>query len=382
MIKSFLHNKTQLAVGALFFIHGTCFSSWGSRIPTIQSQLGLSEGELGSVLFSVPIGSLVSMPVATFLTKRLGSKTTLSVAICLYILCLLGIGSARSLAQLSTALILFGLFSNLVNVSVNTQAVALESVLGRTVMSSLHGLWSLAGFFGAAFGALMIGLQVTPLSHFFVTAFLSLLIFIFVRRNLIQDERAKSQGKFKLRLPSRALFLLGVIAFACMICEGAMFDWSGVYFKKVIKVNPSLVGLGYSSFMFTMALARFFADHYINNFGGRIVLKWSGLIIFLGLILSVAHISLWSGVVGFFLVGAGTSAVVPLVFSLAGKVPESSPSDSIAIVSTIGFLGFLIGPPIIGHLAELSSLRVSFALVALMGLLIMFLGRWVGQKAS
>lgn len=377
MIESLLKNKARLAVGALFFIHGTCFSSWGSRIPTIQAQLGLSEAELGTVLFSVPIGSLSSMPVATYLTKRLGSKSTLSLAICFYILCLVAIALAKSWEALSLTLILFGFFSNMVNVSLNTQAVALESILARTVMSSLHGLWSLAGFFGAAFGAFMIAFNIAPVYHFICTAILASFIFLCVHKNLLQNKREKTGHKLKLKLPSKTLSLLGVIAFASMICEGAMFDWSGVYFKKVIQVSPSLVGLGYSSFMFTMALARFFADHYINKFGSKSVLSWCGLTIAFGLILAVAHVSLWSGVLGFFLVGAGTSAVVPLVFSLAGKVPESSPSDSIAIVSTIGFLGFLIGPPIIGHLAQISSLRLSFSLMALMGFSITLLGREV-----
>ncbi len=379
MITSFIKNKNQLAVGSLFFIHGTCFSSWGSRIPTIQANLGLSEADLGTVLFSMPIGSLLSMPVATYLTKRFGSKPTLLMAICLYGIFLISIGLARSSLMLSALLLCFGFCSNLVNVSINTQAIALENLLSRTVMSSLHGLWSLAGFFGAAIGATMIALKISPLYHFIFSACIGLFLLVFVSKHLLVEQRPPKSGKFKFKLPSSVLVILGLTAFASMISEGAMFDWSGVYFKKVIQVDPALVGLGYASFMFTMALARFFADHYINNFGSKVVLKWCGAIITIGLLISVVHVSLWTGILGFFLVGAGTSAVVPLVFSLAGKVPESSPSDAIALVSTIGFMGFLIGPPIIGHLAELSSLRLSFSLIAVMGVVIVILARKIGK---
>lgn len=375
MTNSFFRNKTQLAVGSLFFIHGTCFSSWGSRIPTIQANLGLSEADLGTVLFSMPIGSLLSMPMATYLTKRIGSKPTLLTAIAFYSIFLISIGMANSPVMLSILLVCFGFCSNLVNVSINTQAIALENILSRTIMSSLHGLWSLAGFFGAAIGAMMIAFNISPLYHFIFSAATGLLILTFTNKHLLIEKKATSTKKLKLKLPAPALILLGLTAFASMMSEGAMFDWSGVYFKKVIMVEPSLVGLGYASFMFTMALARFFADHYINNLGSKVVLRWCGLVITIGLLISVVHVSLWTGVLGFFLVGAGTSAVVPLVFSLAGKVKDHSPSDSIAMVSTIGFLGFLIGPPIIGHLAELSSLRLSFSLIALMGVVIVFLAQ-------
>lgn len=379
-ISTLFRNKSQLAVGTLFFIHGTCFSSWGSRIPTIQANLGLSEADLGTVLFSMPIGSLLSMPVATFLTKRIGSKTTLIMSISFYGLFLISIGLAPNSLMLSALLACFGFCSNMVNVSINTQAIALEKILNRTVMSSLHGLWSLAGFFGAAIGAVMIAFKVDPLYHFIFSAALGLILLLLVMNHLLHEDRAPKGGKFKFKIPPPVLMILGLTAFASMISEGAMFDWSGVYFKKVIEVGPSLVGLGYASFMFTMALARFLADHYIINFGSRVVLRWCGVIITAGLLLSVVHVSLWTGVVGFFLVGAGTSAVVPLVFSLAGKVPESSPSDAIALVSTIGFLGFLIGPPIIGHLADFSSLRLSFSLIALMGILIFFLAGRIRVK--
>lgn len=363
----------RFCVGSMFFIHGLCFSSWGARIPSIQTELGLSEAALGSVLFSVPIGSLLSMPVATYLVRKFHSRLVLQLAIACYSIALIGLGLAQSAFMLSLALIIFGVLSNLVNVSVNTQAVNVESVLNKTVMASLHGLWSLAGFFGAALGALMIALSVAPRFHFMIVCLITTVCLLFTHRGLTTDRVSDTPSSTRWRAPSRELVGLGLIAFCSMICEGAMFDWSGVYFQKVIGTPTHLIGLGYVSFMLTMAATRFLADRLINDYGVNKVLKVCSLTIVAGLTLSIVIPHLATGIIGFLLVGAGTSAVVPLVFSQAGKIKGQSSSYSIAVVSTIGFLGFLFGPPFIGWIAELSSLRVSFLLIAIMGLAIYLL---------
>lgn len=365
--------EARFCVGSMFFIHGLCFSSWGARIPSIQTELALSEAALGTVLFSVPIGSLLSMPAATYLVRKFNSRLVLQVAIAFYSLALITLGLAQSAFTLSLALIVFGILSNMVNVSVNTQAVNVESRLNKTVMASLHGLWSLAGFIGAALGALMIALNVAPMFHFMLVCFITSVCLFFTHSGLTTDEKMAAPSSTRWRAPNRELVGLGLIAFCSMICEGAMFDWSGVYFQKVIGTPTHLIGLGYVSFMLTMAATRFMADRLINDFGVRKVLKVCSLTIVAGLFLSIAVPHLATGIIGFLLVGAGTSAVVPLVFSQAGKIKGQSSSYSIAVVSTIGFLGFLFGPPFIGWIAELSSLRISFLLIAFMGLAIYLL---------
>lgn len=370
--------RSRWAIGSFFFLHGLCFSSWGARIPAIQQKLGLSEVELGTVLFSIPIGSLLSMPVAAWLVARFGSQRILPVGILLYSLMLVSLGWATSAWQLSLCLIVFGCMSNSVNVAVNTQAVAVESLLKKTVMASLHGLWSLAGFFGAAIGTVMIGAEIEPKNHFLLVLGLIVALLIWNYRYLLPDtiiQNEVEESKPLFVLPRGQLVGLGLIAFCSMICEGAMFDWSGVYFKKVIQVDPAWVGLGYTAFMTTMAGTRFIADRMIGRFGIKGVLQVSAALIVAGLLISIIYPTMTMGIIGFLLVGAGTSAVVPLVFSEAGKVTFMSPSSAIAAVSTIGFLGFLIGPPVIGWIAGLTSLRVSFAVIAVMGLGIYFLAQ-------
>ncbi len=364
-----IHNRSRIAISSLFFLHGLCFSSWGARIPAIQEMHGLTEVTLGTLLLTLPVGSILSMPLAAAVVARFGSKNVLTLAIMIYSLILVTVGLAQTVWQLGLFLIIFGLTSNMVNVSLNTQAVKLESLYERPIMASLHGLWSLAGFVGGGLGAVMIGAGVVPYQHFLLVLTIVVFMALYSSRALLVDRPGKNTvGEGRFSWPDRTLMRLGLIAFCSMICEGAMFDWSGIYFKKVIGAQGAWVSAGYVSFMATMAGTRFVADYFKERFGFKAVLKTSSTFIFIGLLISVLVPSLYPAMFGFFLVGAGVSAVVPLVFSEAGKTRSMSPSGAIAAVSTIGFFGFLIGPPLIGWIAGASSLRFSFVIIAFMGL--------------
>ncbi len=373
--------RNRVAISSLFFLHGICFSSWGARIPAIQEFHSLSEASLGSVLLAIPVGSILSMPIAASLVSRYGSKRVLTIAIILYSLALITLGMAKTPLELSAFLVCFGLCSNMVNVSLNTQAVDLENIYKKPVMASLHGLWSLAGFVGAAIGTVMISNNIVPTHHFmFITGIVHLCILLNFAHLLPSPPQKKAIDGKKFAWPDKSLMVLGIIAFCSMICEGAMFDWSGIYFKKVIGAEGGWVGAGYVAFMTTMAGTRFVADGFKERFGIQKVLTISGLMVFVGLLLSIIFPQMFFGILGFLLVGSGVSAVVPLVFSEAGKSKVMSPSAAIASVSTIGFLGFLIGPPLIGWVAGASNLRISFALIAFMGLMITLLAK--SQKES
>lgn len=372
--------RSRIAVGGAFFMHGLCFSSWGARIPAIQQKLALSEAELGSVLFAVPAGLLVSMPATSWLVARFGSKKILTLGILLYSITLVTLGLAANKLQLVAFLAAFGMVSNFVNVSVNTQAVAVESLYKKSIMASFHGLWSLAGFVGAAIGTAMIGMEIAPPLHFLAIMAVALTGVFTLFGSLVREgPNANSRGS-SFTLPDKTLVVLGLIAFFSMICEGTMFDWSGVYFKKIVLAEQAWIGAGYTAFMSTMAGTRFIADRFVSRFGLARVLILSGLLTALGLMIAVAFPYLPSAIIGFLLVGAGVSAVVPLTFSAAGKSTSLPPSSAIAAVSTIGFIGFLIGPPLIGWIAGASSLRVSFAAVAVMGCGIALLSAGVKRK--
>jgi MFS family permease len=363
--------RARIAVSGFFFLHGLTFGSWGARIPAIQEKLGLSEAMLGSVLFAIPIGQILSMPLAALLVARLGSRRVLIAGMLFYSALLVCAGLAPRIWILMAVLALFGIASNLINVALNTQAVDLETHYPTPIMASMHGLWSLAGFTAAAIGTAMIAAHAQPPLHFLIIFILVITGALVGTRGLLPDlPHAADAKKPIFALPNRALLGLGVIAFLSMISEGAMFDWSGVYFKKVLHAEHAWITAGYVAFMTTMAGTRFLADGFRSRYGIKKVLIASGAAICAGLTLAVALPHLFTAALGFFIVGAGVSSVVPLCFSEAGKTRAMAPSAAIAAVSTIGFFGFLIGPPLIGWVAGATSLRVSFAIIAALGLLL------------
>lgn len=365
-----LSRKTnRLAVGALFFLLGLCFASWASRIPSIQQHMGISEAALGGVLLAIPLGQLLSLPLAGWLVAREGSRKVVLWGVGFYATALLGLGWANGLWQLLPCLVLFGVGGNLTNISVNTQAVGVERLYRhKPIMASFHGLWSLAGFVAAAIGSFMIGHAVPPGVHFvFIAAFILAGLAVSAG-SIVREDSGVDPNQSIFVKPDKELLGLGAIAFCALICEGAMFDWSGVYFKKVIRADKDWVGAGYTAFMSTMALGRFGADWLAHRLGPKRVIQLSGLLTAIGLSIAVALPTLPTALLGFLLVGFGTSAVVPLVYSAAGRSTHMSAGMALAAVSTIGFFGFLLGPPVIGFVAGATSLRVSFALIAMMGL--------------
>jgi MFS family permease len=367
----------RLAVSTLFFLQGLCFASWASRIPSIQQSLGLTDAGLGVVLFALPVGSMLGLPFSGWLVTRFGSKRIASNAILLYALFLIIIGLASSKYILIPTLILFGMAGNISNIAINTQAVGVEAKYGRNIMASFHGVWSLAGFTAAGIGTYMIGNAIIPLNHFLIITALILggvaASFYYLLPN---EEKPATKSPIFVK-PDKTLMKLGFIAFCCMICEGAMFDWSGIYFQKVVQADKAWIGAGYTAFMLTMAGGRFIADRVSAYFGFKKTIQISGLLITTGLALAVLFPYVGTAIAGFFIVGFGVSSVVPMVFSEAGKSNGTSPGLALAAVSSIGFFGFLFGPPLIGVVAGIFSLRISFLIIALIGIIILFIA---GQK--
>lgn len=363
----------RIAVSTFFFIAGICFASWASRIPEIQHHLHLDDGQLGSVLFALPVGSMISLPVAGFLVTKFGSRIIMFIGSFFYasLLCLLGMVNATW--QLVTVLFFFGMSGNLMNISVNTQGVGVEILYKRSIMASFHGLWSLAGFVGASIGTLMVSQKISPLMHFIIIACLiAMLAIIMFRYSLSNDISGQSNEK-GFALPDRSLLKLGIIAFCCMACEGCMFDWSGIYFRDIVKTPPHLVTLGYTAFMAMMATGRFVGDRLVTKFGVKRVLQFSGCLIVTGLLTAILIPNLYMTTAGFLLTGFGVSSVVPLTYGLAGKSKTMSAGMAIAAVSTIGYLGFLFGPPVIGYIAKAANLRYSFAFIAVFGFCVIIL---------
>ena len=358
----------RLAVVLFFVIQGLVFATWASRIPQIQQLHQLSDGAWGTVLFALPIGLLCGLPFSGWSIARFGSRSTLTVAALLHIMLLPGIALASEVWQLMIILFFFGFTGNLLNISVNTQAVGVESLYERSIMSTFHGMWSLSAFAAAAIGALMISLEIIPLYHFCLMGVMLVVLTFYTQNKLLSDEQASAEKKKLFVMPDRGLLKLGLVALCGMMCEGTMFDWSGIYFSKVVEPPEELLALGYVAFMGAMAGARFVGDKIAFRIGNRRTIQFNGLLIATGLLISVLFPQMLTVIFGFILVGFGVSTVVPLVYGMSAKSKTMPAGMAITAVSSIGFTGFLFGPPLIGYISELSSLRWSFGLVALLGL--------------
>ncbi|HEY2347867.1 MAG TPA: MFS transporter [Puia sp.] len=363
----------RIAVSSFFFLPGICFFSWASRIPDIQSKLGVNNAALGGILLCLPIGLLTSLPVAGYLVAKYGSRIIVILSAILYACTLPVLGFAGSPAQLMITLFFFGFGGNMMNISINTQAVTTETLYLKPIMASFHGVWSMAGFTGAAVGTLMVRFHIAPPYHFVCITTISALILLIFSGNLIKKDSNRDEKKPIFAKPDKSIFNLGLIAFCAMISEGAMSDWSGIYFAKVVRPEAAWVTVGFTAYVCTMATGRFVGDWVAFKLGINRMLQVSGLLMASGLLLAVILPQFITATIGFLMVGAGVSSVVPMIYSAAGKSTIMSPGVAIAAVSTIGYLGFLFGPPFIGFVAQLTSLRISFGLIAIMGLIISFL---------
>ena len=367
-------NRIRWGVSLFYFGMGLCFSSWASRIPTIKAALQLSDGELGTILFALPIGQLTMMFFSGKLVTRFGSDRILPFSALLYAFSLTNIGLAQNAWQLALGLVSFGIFGNLTNISINTQGIYTEGLFRRAIMSSFHGMWSLAGFTGALVGLGMLALNITTYMHFVIVALVVLALIAINFKYLIKaKEKARIEKKKIFSKPDKSLVLLGIIGFCSMASEGIMFDWSGVYFKDIVKAPGPLIVVGYTSFMIMMASGRFLGDRLINRFGRKTVMQISGVMISFGLYMAVIFPYIIPCTIAFMIVGLGVSTVIPTLYSIAGKHPTIPTGEALTAVSSVSFLGFLMGPPVIGHISEIFGLQFSFAFIGMFGILIAFL---------
>lgn len=374
----------RIAIGVFFFLQGFTFASWAARIPDFKSIFELSDGALGTLLFAFPFGQLAGVPVAGYLVERFTSRRTLLCAALLYPFTLVCLGAIPFIASLygeissctvwgfAAVLFVLGIVANLHNLSVNTQAAGVEKVYQRSIMATFHGLWSLAGFAAGIVGSLMAAHRIVPFYHYLLILAAGLLVVVFLhrytlRQDVVSETAQDEKPTFNIfKGMDRFVFLLGFLAGAGMVCEGTIYDWSAVYFKQVIHAPEAYIRTGYTACMLAMASCRFLADGIVNRLGQAKVMLLCGLITTLGFVLMAAWVNFTLAVIGSALVGLGVSAIVPICYSTVSKHRGVVVGRAINAVSTIGFFGFVAGPPVIGHLAQWIGLRATFLLIALL----------------
>jgi MFS family permease len=363
----------RIASAIFFFISGFGYSSWASRIPTIKLQLHLNDAQLGAVLFAMPIGLMCTLPLTTMLLTRYSSRGIILLGSILICIILTFIGLTNSMWQLIAMLCCFGSARNLQTLSINTQAVAVQALYSKSIMAMFHGIWSLAGFAGAAVGFVMVYFNIGVTYHFLFVSVSLLLITLYFVKDTLYQKPIPQKRKPVFSLPDKYLLKFSLICFACMACENTMYDWSALYFQKEVHAEKATATAAFVIYMIAMTTGRFFGDRLVTRVGIKTVLKFSGIFIFSGLVLAVVLPYLVTAAFGFILVGFGVSCIVPMVFSMAGKSKNMSSSTALASISTVGYLGFVMVPPLVGFIAQTANLRWSFALIALFGAAIIYL---------
>jgi MFS family permease len=365
------NNLPRLAISIYFFFSGLVFSSWVSRIPHIKDEFGFNEAELGGILFMLPLGSLAALPISGWLVQKFSSRVIGLLSILLYTVLLYGIAAAEQVFQLSFTLFLFGVVGNFCNIALNAQGLSIQERINKPILSSLHAMWSLGAFVAAAISGWSMKMGYSIDLHFLLVAVLAsfvalVFVYLFVDDDVVDDGR--EQKIFVL--PNRSLLLLGVICFCVAMTEGAMADWSSLYYRQVANEMHNVSTAGYTAFAFCMATGRFVGDLFIHRFGHSRVLKFNGGLILTGIVLALTVSIPAVVILGFALVGFGVSSGIPIVYMLSAKNKTMAPAAALAAVSSLGFTGFLIGPPIIGFIAQLTGLRYALTIVALMGLIV------------
>jgi len=370
--------KQRVALSAFFFLSGLCFSTWTSRIPTLKAVLNINDAELGSLLFTMPISSLIGLPISGWLVSRFDSRLPMLFAFLAHAVFLFMIGISDSILFLIFSISLFAFFMRIFNIAMNTQSLTLQKKYNKKINGSFHGLWSFGGITGVGFSTIMIAVEAPIQTHLMIVSCFTIFVVLIAYRYLISGDRSETGNKLQFGKPDSQILLLGVLVLFAAICEGGMFDWSGVYFKEVIKVE--IFTAGYLIFMTFMAISRFVSDFIVNKIGMKPMYMISSILITIGMSIAVIFPTFWAAMFGFSLVGLGTAAVVPMTFILAGTSKKYSPGVSLSIVVTYAMIGILIGPVLIGYIAHTINLRASFVFLTLAGLAILPTSRYYFKK--
>lgn len=351
------------ALRAQFFVLGVMFATWGVHVPTVKAHYGVGEQALALAMLAGGVGALMALAQAGRIVGRWGPSAVsaaMGVLCCASIACLLA-GSAY--VALLAVMLAFGFTGSLVDVAINTEATEIERLAAKPLMSGFHGMFSLGGMAGAGLGSAAPALGLSPQVHLFIATGVGAVVVLGASRAMLPVPDKAAGEKHPLSLPRGPLLLLGVLASMGLIAEGAMYDWSVLFMKQERASEASTAALAYASFSGAMAAGRFGGDWVRARMSGTRLMRVSGLLGAAGMALALAVPSPVVALIGFALVGLGLSNVVPVLFSAASQVPGVSPAHGIAAVSGVGYLGMMAGPPLIGLIAEYSSLTTGLLVV-------------------
>jgi len=362
----------KCAVRAFFFIGGFGAASWAPLVPFLKARLALGEDVLGMMLLCIGAGSLITMPLSGVMVRRFGGKKLLRTAALFYALLLLILCTVSNFWLCVAAMLIFGGVMGTIDVVVNIAAVVLEKATGQRLMSGLHGMWSVGGFVGAGAFGLLLKSGITAFGATLCAAVLIVILALAFARFIFEESNGGMESSSAFAVPHGVVIFIGIVAMISFLVEGAIMDWSGVFLISVRGMDMSFAGAGFSVFSSSMLMMRLGGDYLVKRFGGKKVVCIGSLLGATGFLFVIFAdwIPLEFG--GFFLIGLGMANIVPIFFSLVGRQQVMPINIAVSAVSTLGYLGILMGPALIGFIAHQTNLVFSFGLLA--GLLLLVVG--------
>ncbi|WP_069737310.1 MULTISPECIES: MFS transporter [unclassified Streptomyces] len=360
--------RARIAVAAVFTVHGAVTGSFATRVPWIQDHAGVSAGQLGLALAFPAIGASIAMPLAGRISHRFGARTALRGLLTLWTLALILPALAPNLITLCAALFVYGATAGMSDVAMNALGVEVENRLDKSIMSGLHGMWSVGALAGSAAGTVAAHTATDARTHHLVAALVLTALGLIACRNVLDiQSRTDEEPPPRFTLPPKSALVIGAVGFCAVFAEGASLDWSAVYLRDVLDSSDGLAAASTTAFALMMAVARIAGDRIVDRFGAVRTVRTGGVVATAGGLLVVFSPSPAVAMCGFGLLGLGVAVVVPLAFAAAGR-SGPNPSQAIAGVATITYTSGLIAPSAIGSLAEATSLVVSFGVVTVLAL--------------
>lgn len=363
--------REQIATRVIFLVVGIVMAGFAPLVPLAKARLGLDEGALGMLLLCLGLGSILAMPITGILTAKWGCRSVIAVASVIMIGAFPFLAVADSWFSMAVAIATFGASLGTVDVAMNIQAVMVERDSGRPMMSGFHGLFSLGGIAGAGGMSALLALGgLSPLMAAIAVSVASMLLVGLSLGGLLPYGDNGQEKSPIFVLPKGGVLLLGILCLLTFLAEGSVLDWSAVFLTSVHGADIGLAGLGYAAFAVAMTGGRLAGDRIRMWLGQRRVILFGGLIGAIGFAVVLLVPSAHAGLAGYFLVGVGASNIVPVLFSAAGRTRDMSPGLAITAVSTLGYLGLLAGPALIGLVAHLTTLPFAFILLSAAMLLV------------
>ncbi|PSK73754.1 MFS transporter [Streptomyces sp. CS149] len=358
--------RARIAVAAVFTVHGAVTGSFATRVPWIQDHAGVSAGQLGLALAFPAIGASIAMPLAGRISHRFGARTALRGLLTLWTLALILPALAPNLLTLCAALFVYGATAGMSDVAMNALGVEVENRLDKSIMSGLHGMWSVGALIGSAAGTVAAHTATDARTHHLVAALVLTALGLIACRDVLDIQSSPDEEPPpRFTLPPKSALIIGAVGFCAVFAEGASLDWSAVYLRDVLDSSDGLAAASTTAFALMMAVARIAGDRIVDRFGAVRTVRTGGVMATAGGLLVVFSPSPAAAMCGFGLLGLGVAVVVPLAFAAAGR-SGPNPSQAIAGVATITYTSGLIAPSAIGSLAEATSLVVSFGVVTVL----------------